>query len=121
RFGQELRAGLADRLEPMERPRLWRFLGRIPVTAHGKRVQADLRALFDEAAPALPIIRHESADAETAVYGLELQDDLCWFEGHFPTLPILPGVAQLHIASLLARRAWNIDVSGRDLSRVKFR
>ncbi len=120
RFGQELRVRLSDRLEPMERPRFWRVVDEIPVSPQGKRVQADLRGLFAEAAT-FPIIRHEVTGPDAAVYDLELQDDLCWFEGHFPALPILPGVAQIHIASLLAKRAWDVDVSGRDLSRVKFR
>ncbi|MEN3976586.1 AMP-binding protein [Emcibacter sp. SYSU 3D8] len=121
RFGQELRSRLADRLEPMERPKFWRFVTRLPETAHGKRLPTDLRVMFSASPPTMPIIRHEAADAGNAVFQIELQDDLCWFEGHFPQMPLLPGVAQLHIVAALANRTWNIDVSGRDLSRVKFR
>lgn len=48
RFGRLLRAALADRLEPLTRPRRWRFVDAIPETAMGKRSQALVAALFDE-------------------------------------------------------------------------
>lgn len=121
RFGQELRSKLAERLEPMERPKLWRFLGKLPETSHGKRLTADLREMFSAAPPTMPIIQHEAVDSGSAVFRLELQHDLCWFEGHFPQMPLLPGVAQLHIVATLANRAWDIEIAGRTLSRVKFR
>ncbi len=54
-------------------------------------------------------------------FDLLLQPDLRWFEGHFPDQPILPGAAQLHIASVLAERVWGIEFPGHDMSRVKFR
>lgn len=121
RFGQELRSKLAERLEPMERPKVWRFLSKLPETSHGKRLTADLREMFSSAPPTMPIIQHEAADPGSAVFRLELQNDLCWFEGHFPQMPLLPGVAQLHIVATLANRAWDIELTGRTLSRVKFR
>lgn len=117
-----LRAACADQLEPAERPKHWRFLDAIPTDAQGKRVLSLLRAVFDQADPLAPLqpeITHCSAhEAEIAIW---LDPDLRFFEGHFPDRPILPGIAQVHIAALLARRLWHIELPGADLARVKFR
>lgn len=119
RFSRDLRAALKPRLEPMELPRFWRFVDSVPVNAQGKRVAAVMRQLFH--APELPEIESEKIEGNKAEFELRLQPELRWFEGHFPGQPILPGVAQLHIAALLAERVWGIGFPGHDMSRVKFR
>lgn len=121
RYSRRLRQALAAQLEPMERPRLWRFVARIPENAQGKRVVADLRALFGGPAFEMPTIKKRRIDGDEAQFDLELNSDLRWFDGHFPGQPILPGVAQLHIAALLAEEIWGIQPSGREMSRIKFR
>ncbi|HEY4343914.1 MAG TPA: AMP-binding protein [Parvibaculum sp.] len=121
RYSRYLRKALSERLEPMERPRLWRFLTHIPENAQGKRTAAELRALFAQERPEMPtVIRREIGETE-AHFDLELNSDLCWFDGHFPGQPILPGVAQLHIASSFAEEAWGVIATGSEMSRVKFR
>ncbi|PKQ04656.1 MAG: hypothetical protein CVT73_13080 [Alphaproteobacteria bacterium HGW-Alphaproteobacteria-12] len=119
RFSRRLRAALKDRLEPMELPRFWRFVDEVPVNAQGKRIASVMRQMF--CAPGLPEIEAEKVEGDKAEFELRLQPELKWFEGHFPDQPILPGVAQLHIAALLAERVWGIDFPGHDMSRVKFR
>ena len=119
RLSRDIRAALKPRLEPMELPRFWRFVESVPVNAQGKRIAAVMRALFH--APELPEIENETVEGDRAEFMLRLQPELRWFEGHFPGQPILPGVAQLHIASLLAERVWGIGFPGHDMSRVKFR
>lgn len=119
RFSRHLRAALKSRLEPMEQPRFWRFVTQIPENAQGKRVAADLRALFN--APELPQIDAAEIDGDNARFELRLQPELRWFEGHFPNQPILPGVAQLHIAAVLAERTWGTAFEGREMSRIKFK
>lgn len=119
RFSRGLRAALKDRLEPMELPRFWRFVDEVPVNAQGKRVASVMRQMFH--APEIPEIEIEKVDGDRAEFEFRLQPELKWFEGHFPDQPILPGVAQLHIAALLAERVWGIDFPGHDMSRVKFR
>ena len=52
RLSRELRSALAERLEPAERPKYWRF-GIIPTNQQGKRVQDLLRAAFDRTSPKL--------------------------------------------------------------------
>jgi hypothetical protein len=121
RFSRRLRRALSDRLEPMERPRYWRFVKQIAEDAQGKRPVASLRALFMEGPGELPLVTSREVGASESRFELELHAGLRWFEGHFPTRPILPGVAQLHIAAVLAEEAWGDFVSGREMSRVKFR
>lgn len=119
RFSRHLRTALKSRLESMEQPRYWRFISRLPENAQGKRVAADLRALF--VSPELPEIDASDVDGDSARFDLRLQPDLRWFEGHFPDQPILPGVAQLHIAAKFAERIWGSVFDGREMSRIKFK
>ncbi|MBO6904631.1 MAG: acyl-CoA synthetase [Parvibaculum sp.] len=119
RYSRNLRTALRHRLEPMELPRFWRFVGEVPQNNQGKRIAAVMRALF--ASPELPQIEAERRDGDKVQFDLLLQPELRWFEGHFPGQPILPGVAQVHIVSVLAERIWGIEFPGHDMSRVKFR
>src|SRR5262249_38864066 len=122
RFSRALRRAAAERLEPAERPKYWRFVADLPSDAQGKRTLSALRALFDKADPLRPLeldVRNNSgAEAEIA---FTLAPELAFFEGHFPERPILPGLAQVHIATLLAQRLWGASPSSSNLARVKFR
>jgi 3-hydroxymyristoyl/3-hydroxydecanoyl-(acyl carrier protein) dehydratase len=105
----------------MELPRFWRIVDSIPKNAQGKRVAADLRNLFTRTFSDVPrVLEREVSEAE-ARFSLELGADLRWFDGHFPEQPILPGVAQLHIASAFAEEAWGFVATGSDMARIKFR
>tara|TARA_R110000868_G_scaffold166806_4_gene400932 strand:+ start:8675 stop:10354 length:1680 start_codon:yes stop_codon:yes gene_type:complete len=121
RFSRLLRRALSVRLEPMELPRLWRFVEHVPENAQGKRPVSDLRALFADRQDDVPTILKREVAEGSATFELSLEPDLRWFEGHFPGQPILPGVAQLHIASVLAEETWGIIATGADMARVKFR
>lgn len=121
RYTRALRADLASRLEPMERPRFWRFVDRIPTNPQGKRITADLRTLFAPSDRNMPPIKDRQVGPDRASFELDLVPDLTWFDGHFPNQPILPGVAQLHIAACLAEDVWQARPTGRKMSRIKFR
>jgi 3-hydroxymyristoyl/3-hydroxydecanoyl-(acyl carrier protein) dehydratase len=43
----------------------------------------------------LPVELHAQQQGDVLTLRLHAAADLLWFRGHFPTLPILPGVAQL--------------------------
>ena len=43
----------------------------------------------------LPIERSRELQADSVTLTLQIEAGLFWFQGHFATLPILPGVAQL--------------------------
>ena len=123
RLSRRLRAACAPTLEPPERPKHWRFVDTIPVDSQGKRVLSALRAMFN--APANPLdaldldVRtHTDAEAEIA---FSLPADLIFFKGHFPGRPILPGVAQAHLAVLIAQKLWGDWPPDANLARLKFR
>lgn len=121
RFSRGLRAALAAVLEPAERPKHWRFPAAIPESAEGKRVLSRLRALF--AASPLDVLGAETrllseGEAELAFV---LPPELIFFRGHFPTHAILPGVAQVHLATLAARRIWPDWRADGNVVRLKFR
>ncbi len=121
RLSRDLRHALAARLEASERPKHWRF-GAIPVDRQGKRLQSELRALFELASPeVLGRATVLSAEADAAEIRIELAPDMIWFEGHFPGQPVLAGIAQVHIATLWSERLWGWKPSGGSLSQVKFR
>ena len=119
RLGRHLRAALADRLEPIERPKHWRFVDRMPTDAQGKRRLSDLRALFD--APRIPPYEVVSRDGDVAQLTMTLPPTLAWFQGHFPGEPILPGISQVHMAVLLSAEVFGWAPDGSDLNRVKFK
>ena len=52
---------------------------------------------------------------------LEIRADLLWFQGHFPTSPILPGVVQIHWAVDFARRHLGLDLPAAREFQVKFK
>lgn len=122
RLGRALRTALAGSLAPGERPKRWRFVDRIPENAQGKRPVSTLRSLFAHAGMVDPeqwITSLVVAD-DAATVELRLEDDMPWFEGHFPGEPILPGIAQVHLAVLIASRIWDWQTAGANLSRIKF-
>ena len=122
RFSRKLREKLGQQLEPAERPKRWRFVGRIPVNAQGKRVAADIAGLF-EAGSLIKTLdaRFETTGDDSASVIFTLQRDLSWFNGHFPDRPILAGVAQTHIAVRLGEELWGFLPGSFQVTRLKFR
>jgi len=51
-----------------------------------------------------PIVLQQSIERDEAVYSLKIPYDLSYFDGHFPTYPILPAVVQIK---------WVMDISRR--------
>lgn len=126
RLTRRLRNAVADTLEPIERPKHWRFETAIPVDTQGKRRLATLRTLF-ETAPARITLQDGlvyevlASTGDTATLRVELQPQLVWFQGHFPDTPVMPGIAQVHAAVLLGRAVLGFSPTGGELSRCKFK
>ncbi len=96
-LSQALRVALAGEFERVALPRRWRFVSHLPVNSMGKTTDTALAKLFAEK-PRLPQVSQQQTTATGMVLQLELAPELACFEGHFPDLPILPGVAQLEWA-----------------------
>jgi acyl-CoA synthetase (AMP-forming)/AMP-acid ligase II/3-hydroxymyristoyl/3-hydroxydecanoyl-(acyl carrier protein) dehydratase len=122
RMGRHLRAALAERLEPIERPKHWRFVAAMPTDSQGKRRISDLRAQFEAPTdPRLPPFEIVERSADAVQLVARIEPDLVWFEGHFPEQKILPGISQVHMAVLLAGELLGFSPSSSAMNRVKFK
>ena len=101
----------------MTRPRRWRLVAALPVNAQGKPTQALLQGLFQKT---LPSPQWLARDAATARVQLVLEPDLGAFEGHFPEVAVLPGVAQLDWAIRLGREAFDLPPRFLRMDALKF-
>ncbi len=121
RYSRSLLADLTDQFEVAERPKRWRFVAALPRTSQAKIPQTALAAIFAQRSilPRLNATRTE-VTPDQATIAFEMSADLPWFEGHFPGTPILPGVAQVHIAARLAEEIWAFAPHNHEVRRMKF-
>jgi len=93
-----LRDHLMHDFEPVTLPRLWRFPERLPYNSQGKVAADDLRSLFQEAARDQPteplLLAREDTDAGYVLH-CKVPQDLLYLQGHFPQVPVVPGICQL--------------------------
>jgi 3-hydroxymyristoyl/3-hydroxydecanoyl-(acyl carrier protein) dehydratase len=68
-----------------------------------------------------PRVLTATVDRPNVCFGLEVSQDLSWFRGHFPDMPILPGVVQLHWAVIVARAVFELPDSPLEVKRLKFK
>jgi len=99
-------------------------LSSLPYNAMGKVTTADIVRLFDrQALPPFTVTArrtHETANEEETTLTLALRDCAQVFDGHFPELPILPGVAQIDWALRLAQRHFLIEGRFSGLRQLRF-
>ncbi len=100
-LAKTLRRHLSAYTEPTLIPRRWRFYMAMPVDARGKLPAAAVAAAFRPGVEGFETLAHV-ADAEGDHYELRVSPDLVHFAGHFPGLPILPGVVLIDWAVRLA-------------------
>jgi hypothetical protein len=129
RFGRRLRRALAEAQELASLPRRWRFLDVLPSGTLGKRRLIDIARLFagNDLSGAVPVrpTEPEVRAVRSLTGGIELDlfisPNIACLEGHFPQMPIVPGVAQIDWAVKLARRHLNCPIDSAQAFRVKFR
>lgn len=121
-FAESLRTHLLHVAERVVLPRKWRFPTALPINAQGKTTEADLLSLFTMNTtlqhPGVTFTQ-EHADDTQQRWRIALAHDASVFDGHFPDLPILPGVIQLDIA-VRACAAWHAPQHFRSVEKLKF-
>ena len=83
-------------------------------------VGADVSLVPEALRPMLPTLVSQVLDGHTLTLQLRLDPELVWFAGHFPGAPLLPGVAQLHLAIGYACEQWAIEERFSGLEMLKF-
>jgi len=96
-----LRRHLAEYFDVVVLPRHWRFRVTLPFDARGKLPVAAVAAAFAPRSEGMEVLA-EARNGDTLHYELRVPPTLVHFAGHFPGLPILPGVVQVDWAMRLA-------------------
>ena len=68
----------------------------------------------------LPEILEKEIFGNKVVLKCFIPDDLLYFKGHFPQMPVLPGVTQLHWAVSYANEFFRITSSINQITTIKF-
>jgi len=128
-----LRAVLAGVVEAVALPRRWRYLDQMPVNTQGKTTLAALLALLEDDGagntviaprPRLPHLRElereAAAQPQRVLLELTAPTNLLYFDGHFASAPILPGVVQVEWAIRYGRQYFDLPPQFRAVHALKF-
>lgn len=94
----ELRAMMLPLFPKGTAPKRLRYTQELPRNAQGKVVAAEVRARL-ESALVEPDVVSSSRAADALSLTVRFREDAPYFRGHFPEFQVLPGVAQLGLAS----------------------
>jgi hypothetical protein len=121
-FNRMLTQLLRDSIEPVGRPRVWRYLDALPLNAQGKTTHAELLALVQAAPPrpTLPVARLVANEPHRAVFEFHAPRDLLYFDGHFSAMPILAGVVQVDWVIRYGRQCFDLPPQFRAIHTLKF-
>ena len=114
-----LRRHLAAYFDLVVLPRHWRFRLALPFDARGKLPAAALAATFEARADGVEVLA-EAQQGDVFFYELHVPRTLVHFAGHFPGLPILPGVVQVDWAVRLATVQVPAAINVASIDRLKF-
>ncbi|MCX4160848.1 MULTISPECIES: AMP-binding protein [Paraburkholderia] len=118
-LAKTLRRYLAAYFDVVALPRYWRFRMALPFDARGKLPAAAVAAAFDARADGAEVLA-ETRDGDALRYELRVPPGLVHFDGHFPGLPILPGVVQIDWAIRLASEHFTNVREVASIDRLKF-
>ena len=124
-LGRVLRQHLSQDFEAVLLPRRWRFPEQLPFNERGKLSQAALAELFADP-PETTLFPQVKAEArlENTVHGvvltLHIGAEVAHFSGHFPQMPILPGIVQLDWALRYARQYLGLNGRFVAVENLKF-
>ncbi|WP_175733079.1 AMP-binding protein [Burkholderia ambifaria] len=115
-----LRHALGAYFDAAALPRYWRFRHAMPFDVRGKLPAAALAAAFTATPEGFELLASWRSD-DALHYELRVPPTLAHFDGHFPGLPILPGVVQIDWAARLAGREMPAVQEIRSIEHLKFK
>ncbi len=118
-LAKTLRRHLATYIAPTLIPRKWRFRMDLPFDARGKLPASTVAASFAAGDKGFEVLSH-IRDAEDDHYELRVPPDLIHFRGHFPGLPILPGVVLVDWIVCLAAKQTEAARHIQSIDQLKF-
>lgn len=113
-----LRRDLGAYFDAAVLPRHWRFRCAMPFDERGKLPAAAVTRAFVPEPEGFELLAEYHDDAHC--YELRVPLTLKHFDGHFPGMPILPGVMQIDWAIRLASREFPAVRTIRSIDRLKF-
>ncbi|RKT24743.1 acyl-coenzyme A synthetase/AMP-(fatty) acid ligase [Paraburkholderia sp. RAU2J] len=122
-LARTLRRHLAGYVDVVVLPRHWRFRLSLPFDARGKLPVSAVAAAFGARAEGIEVLAEALTQAhsgDTLHYELRVPPTLVHFAGHFPGLPILPGVVQVDWAVRLAADHLPAVRAVASIDRLKF-
>jgi len=100
-------------------PRKFRFVRALPRNAQGKVLASEIARLL-ESALVEPRMRNVSVTESSFSAELVFDASAPYFQGHFPSAPILPGVAQLGFAERFAESVAGRPMTLKGVRKMKF-
>jgi 3-hydroxymyristoyl/3-hydroxydecanoyl-(acyl carrier protein) dehydratase len=95
-------------------------LRQLPFNAQGKLAQAEVQALLMAPRSKQPeILSQQKVEGEWQLE-LSVPPDLAYFSGHFPSVPVLPGVVQVDWAIALGRQLLDLPPTFAGMEVLKF-
>jgi len=110
---------LSQFLESTVIPKKWRFVESIPRNPQDKILRDKIKALF---AKAEEITVYSISKTECKlVLEISVGEESVFFDGHFPSFKLLPGVVQFDLAMRYAAEHLALSSRIKSISRMKFR
>lgn len=121
-FRRHGHAAVASACFPSIDPLRVRFVDPAAAIGLAAAGEADLPARYEAPRPDLPVILgQEPTGPSRTRFRLRVPPDLRALEGHFPDIPVVPGMIQVGWAVSLARSALGVDGALAGIPAIKFR
>jgi len=124
-MNQQLRNLLIPLFERVTFPKIWQYPKALPVNMQGKTTYAELKAILDHPTPPESLTKTpETTILEKRenhlLMRIVLPENLLYFQGHFPEVPILPGVVQLDWALTYWQQHFDLPCVFGGIQALKF-
>ncbi len=100
-------------------PKKFRIVPALPRNEQGKILRSHIVALLDSALVD-PLVRDGGGDDRGYYARIEFPVSAPYFQGHFPSAPVLPGMVQIGFAERTVRRHFHVSAPLRCAKKIKF-